>query len=106
VDLRLVFAQYLTTPTLPELDYRIEQGVLSYRWAGVVAGFAMPVRVGIPGLPSRWLRPTEAWQRLPVPAPQGTGISVDENFYVTARNLAQPADTSGATSSPEGRVPP
>ncbi len=89
LDLRRVFAQYLTTTRVPELEYRIEHGTLSYRWAGVVSGFAMPVRVQIPGVGQRWLRVTDGWQRLAVPSPRGAGLVVDENFYVTARNLAQ-----------------
>jgi len=88
LDLGRVFAQYLTTTNVPELEYRIEGGTLSYRWAGVVTGFAMPLRVRIPGLGQRWLRATEAWQRLAVPSPRGAEVAVDENFYVTARNLA------------------
>jgi len=89
-----VFAQYLTTTMVPELDYRVEHGSLSYRWAGVVPGFAMPVRVRIPGVGRRWLHPTEAWQRLAVPAPPGADVAVDEDFYVTTRNLAaRPAET-------------
>ena len=102
VDLRQVFAQYLTTPNVPELEYRVERGALSYRWTGVVAGFAMPVRVQIPGMPARWLRPTGVWQRLPVRAPPGSAITVDENFYVTARNLAGPADSIGGATGKEG----
>jgi aminopeptidase N len=88
LNLGPVFTQYLTTTRVPELEYRVEHGTLSYRWAGVVAGFAMPVRVQIPGMGSRWLRPTAAWQRLAVPSPVGADVAVDENFYVTTRNLA------------------
>jgi hypothetical protein len=97
--LRQVFAQYLTTTSVPELQYRVDHGTLSYRWAGVLAGFAMPVRVQIPGMGSRWLRPTAAWQRLTVPSPSGAGVPVDEDFYVTTRNLALPADTTDAARS-------
>ena len=67
----------------------MEVDTLSYRWADVVTGFAMPVRVVIQGLGERWLRPTEAWQGLKVPAGTRTAgaadLQVDENFYVTAR---------------------
>jgi aminopeptidase N len=91
LDLRRVFEQYLTTTRVPELEYRVEGGTLSYRWAGVVTGFAMPVRVQIPGLGERWLRPTEGWQRLAVPSPAGADLPMDEDFYVTARNLTVPA---------------
>jgi aminopeptidase N len=101
LDLRRVFTQYLTTAQVPELDYRVEQGTLSYRWSGVVAGFAMPVRVQIPGLGQRWLRPTAVWQRLTVPSQSGVELKVDEDFYVTTRNLAAPlvktTDTSQGT---------
>jgi hypothetical protein len=56
----------------------------------------MPVRVQIPGMGSRRLRPTAVWQRLAVPSPAGAEVAVDEDFYVTARNLAAPAADSGA----------
>jgi hypothetical protein len=56
----------------------------------VLPGFAMPVRIQIPGLGGQWLRPTEAWQRLKVPSPPGADVAVDEDFYVTSRNLAGP----------------
>jgi aminopeptidase N len=88
LDLRKLFTQYLTTTQVPELEYRVERGSLSYRWAGVVTGFAMPVRVQIPGMGKRWLRPTATWQRLAVPSAPGADVMVDENFYVTSRNLA------------------
>jgi aminopeptidase N len=89
LQLGLVFEQYLTTTSVPALEYRVEGDTLSYRWADVVTGFAMPVRVVIQGLGERWLRPTEAWQGLKVPAGTRTAgaadLQVDENFYVTAR---------------------
>src|SRR3954447_8667835 len=91
LDLARVFEQYLTTTTVPALEYRMESGTLSYRWADVVPGFAMPVRVVVPGLGERWLRPTESWQRLQVPAGAGTAaaeLQVDENFYVAARKTS------------------
>ena len=83
-----MFAQYLTTTQIPMSSTGLSSGTLSYRWADVVPGFAMPVRVQIPGLGTRWLRPTEAWQTLAVPSPQSVEVEVDENFYVTARNVA------------------
>jgi aminopeptidase N len=93
LDLRPVFEQYLTTTDVPTLEYRIEKGALSYRWAGVVAGFAMPVRVRIRGMDERWLRPTETWQQLEVPSAPGADLDVDESFYVLARNLAERSGT-------------
>jgi len=87
VDLSKVFAQYLTTTRIPEFDYKVEGETLSYRWANVVPGFDMPVRVQVPGLGTLALRPTEAWQTLAVKGPQAAEPEVDENFYVTARNV-------------------
>ncbi|MGN6391626.1 MAG: M1 family metallopeptidase [Gemmatimonadales bacterium] len=86
--LRPVFAQYFTTTKVPELEYRVAHGTLSYRWAGVVAGFAMPVRVQIPGSHEQWLQPTAQWRALKVPSTSGADVTVNESFYVTARNLA------------------
>jgi aminopeptidase N len=87
LDLSAVFAQYLTTTRIPELDYKVDGTTLSYRWAEVVPGFAMPVKVQIPGLGSRLLHPTEAWQTLAVSSPQAADVVVDESYYVTARNV-------------------
>jgi aminopeptidase N len=90
IDLSKVFAQYLTTTRIPVFEYRVEGlesgrgGTLSYRWADVVRGFDMPVRVSIPGLGTELLRPTEAWQTLQVTSPRAADLTVDENFYVTA----------------------
>ena len=98
IDLSKVFTQYLTTTLVPALEYRVEGGSLSYRWTNVVPGFDMPVRVNIPGLGTRVLHPTEAWQSLAVNSPNGADLNVDENFYVTARNARVPAATG--TGSP------
>jgi aminopeptidase N len=85
LDLSRVFAQYLTTTMVPAFEYRVEGTTLSYRWANVVAGYDMPVRVNIPGLGTRLLHPTEAWQALPVGSAQAAELTVDDSFYVTVR---------------------
>jgi len=87
VDLSPVFAQYLTTTLIPELQYRLEGTSLSYRWANVVPGFDMQVAVMVPGVGTRILHPTEAWQTLAVPSPLAAELMVDENYYVTAHNV-------------------
>jgi len=83
LDLSRVFAQYLTTTMIPVFEFRVEGTTLSYRWANVVAGFDMPVRVILPGLGTRLLHPTDVWQTMPVPSAQAAGLTVDDNFYVT-----------------------
>jgi aminopeptidase N len=84
MDLSKVFAQYLTTTKIPVLEYRVNGTTLSFRWAEVVPGFAMPVRATVGG-ESRLLRPTESWQSVTVPA--GTTLVVDRNYYVVAKNV-------------------
>src|SRR5260370_39113344 len=48
IDLRNVFAQYLSTTKIPVFEYRVEGSRLSYHWASVLPGFAMAIRVVIP----------------------------------------------------------
>ena len=96
VDLGPVFRQYLTTTEIPEFDYQVEGDTLRYRWANVVPGFAMPLRVQIPGVGTRTLHPTEAWQAQAVPGPQAAELEVDERFYVTSRDVLVPAADSSA----------
>jgi len=96
VDLSKVFAQYLTTTQIPVFEYRVEGGALSYHWANVVPGFDMPVRINVPGLGTRTVRPTESWQSLAVSAPNAAELTVDENFYVTQRNVGASATTGGS----------
>jgi aminopeptidase N len=88
IDLTRVFDQYLTTTMIPSFEYRISDGAMDYRWANVVPGFDMPLRVGIPGQGQRLLHPTESWQTLPVGMARADDIVVDENFYVTARSVS------------------
>ncbi len=85
VDLSKVFAQYLTTTQLPAFEYRIRDSTLSYRWAQVVPGFDMPLRVSLEA--GRWtrLRPKEAWQTATLTHPED--FRVDENFYVVVRRV-------------------
>ena len=86
MDLSRVFQQYLNESAIPTFEYRVENGSLSYRWTGVIAGFDMPVRVAIPGMGSRLLRPNAAWQSLAVGQVAAGDIVVDENYYVNVRN--------------------
>jgi aminopeptidase N len=90
LDLRPVFAQYLTTTKIPVLEYRVEGSTLSYRWADVVEGFAMPVRISLGGTESIVLHPTTAWQTASQPVVDATKVSVDQNYYVLARRVGTP----------------
>jgi aminopeptidase N len=88
IDLSRVFAQYLTTTRIPVFEYRVQNGTLSYRWSNVVPGFDMPLRVNIPGMGTRVLKVTDAWQTLGGVSAQAAELSVDENFYVTVSRVS------------------
>ncbi|MDE3052588.1 MAG: M1 family metallopeptidase [Gemmatimonadota bacterium] len=87
MDLSRVFQQYLTTTMVPELEYRVAGDTLSYRWTHVVPGFAMPVRVTLTPGNYSFVTPTEQWQSVPTTLGGPAAFAVDENFYVTARDV-------------------
>ena len=86
-DLSRVFDQYLRTTKIPVLEYRIEGDTLAYRWADVVPGFDMRVKVTLDGPKLAWIRPTGSWQRARVRLPNASGFRVDPGFYVVARQV-------------------
>jgi aminopeptidase N len=87
VDLSRIFQQYQTTTMIPTLEYRLEGGILSYRWTNVVSGFDMPVDVSFTevGQPVQWtrLRPTSEWQRMPATRPP----NVRRDFYIELKEV-------------------
>ena len=86
IDLSKVFQQYLTTPNIPVLEYKVAGSTLSYRWTGVVNGFAMPVRAGVGDTASfTLLHPTDAWKSLPTPVNPTDSLRVDRNYLVVAK---------------------
>ena len=83
-DLSKVFDQYLRTSQIPELEYKIADGQLSFRWVNVVKGFAMPVRIAGS---DQWLRPSTEWQeKLLAPSLAGN-VAFDDNFYISVKKL-------------------
>ncbi len=84
-DLSKVFQQYLTTTRVPALEYRIDGKALHYRWADVVPGFDMPVRVTLAPGRFDWIHPTESWKTAPLSLPAAAAFQVDSTFYVVAR---------------------
>ena len=95
-DLSRVFTQYLTTTDIPVLEYQLADGALRYRWANVVPGFDMPVRVSTGG-PEIWLYPTEDWREASVGG--ASTLRVDEDFYVESRAV-EDVTVRGAEPSP------
>jgi aminopeptidase N len=86
LDLRRFFDQYLRTPKLPALEYKIANARLSYRWSNVVPGFAMPVRATIGDSSTfAWLKPTTSWKVWPNAVRATDSLRVDRNFFVTVK---------------------
>ena len=81
IDLGTFFDQYLRTAQIPVLEWELSDGLLSYRWGGVVEGFDMPVRVRL-GSDELWIFPKSHWQVLEAPTPGADALGVDRNFYV------------------------
>jgi aminopeptidase N len=95
IDLSGVFQQYLTTTDVPVLEYRMTGDSLSYRWADVVPGFAMPVKVWFTAKDSSMLQPTQSWKSAALPAGAGRELRVDENYYVFSKDVSGSAASGG-----------
>ncbi len=89
MNLSKVFDQYLRTIQIPVFEYKVDGTILSYRWSNVVSGFDMPVRIALGSGPFRRIRPTDAWQTMPMPGANAK-VRLDENFYVETKNLNAP----------------
>jgi aminopeptidase N len=87
VNLTKVFDQYLRTTMVPTFEYRIAGDTLSYRWATVVPGFDMPVRVALNGKDYTLIRPTEGWKTEKVSLATPADFKVDVNFYVIPKRV-------------------
>ncbi|WP_405608219.1 M1 family metallopeptidase [Polaribacter sp. Asnod1-A03] len=82
-DLNPFFNQYLRTIKIPTLEYTIENGTLKYRWANVVSGFKMPLKVIIDSN-EKWIYPTAKWQTLPS---ESKDLEIDANFYIYNKEI-------------------
>ncbi|KRP11447.1 MAG: peptidase M1 [Sphingobacteriales bacterium BACL12 MAG-120813-bin55] len=86
-DFSKVFTQYLRTTSIPLLEYRwvaVKGGMeLHYRWANIVNGFAMPVRVKIDDK-ELLLQPTQNWQvtSLEYGKKAPKTLFADPNYYI------------------------
>ncbi len=85
MDFTPVFNQYLRATAIPELEYRIEDKNLIYRWANCNSDFNMPVRVDVNG--EHWLKPTTEWKTERINRGTNPVLLIDKNFYVTQKNV-------------------
>ncbi|MPR32662.1 M1 family metallopeptidase [Salmonirosea aquatica] len=81
-DLSKIFDQYLRDIRIPRLEYSFAGKTLKYRWANVVPGFDMPVKITLAGSDAaQFIYPTTSWKTLKTKGE--TSLTIDRNFYVT-----------------------
>ncbi len=83
-DLSKVFDQYLRTIMIPTLEYKIENGILSYRWTNVVKGFNMPLKIRSSINQFSFIYPTENFKQVKYSYKK---LNVDDNFYINTINV-------------------
>jgi len=84
INLEPFFNQYLRGVKIPLLEYKVENGQLSYRWSNVVDNFSIPVKVSV-NSKEQWIKPTKNWGEFKLDT-KVTSFSVDQNFYVDSAN--------------------
>ncbi len=84
MDLRPFFDQYLREANIPTLEYRIEKGMLSYRWTDCITSFDMPVYITING-EKTMIYPSTEWQELD--RSKIEKVTIDKNFYINSKQL-------------------
>lgn len=90
IDLGTFFDQYLRDTRVPVLEWALADGYLAYRWADVVEGFDMPVRIRGADGSWLWIQPTPRWRLMPSDLASPEDFAVDPNFYVEARPVSPP----------------
>lgn len=81
-----VFDQYLRHAAIPVLEYKINNGVLSYRWITDVTGFDMPVKVSLKADQYTLIKPSNNWQTTKIdPSVTMDNFKTEPNFYVKTK---------------------
>lgn len=82
-DLSAFFDQYLRTTLIPKLEYKTENGAITYRYVDIVKDFDMPVRIFVDNT-EHWLFPNSEWKTETL---EGNTITIDKNFYIANQKL-------------------
>ena len=82
-DLSTFFDQYLRTTNIPVFEYKLNDGLLEYKWTNVVDGFKMPVEVFVGDEKIR-LNPTQEIKSINVKSEK---IRLDKNYYVNINKV-------------------
>ncbi len=86
IDFSKLFDQYLRTTQVPVLEYRIEGYKLSYRYTDCVNGFNLPLKIHFKT--DQWIKPTEAWKHFEMYPEGDIKFSLDPNFYIKTKKIA------------------
>jgi len=84
IDFSKVFDQYLRTVKIPILEYKINKGILSYRWTNCVTGFNMPVKIIVSNEHYNFIYPTEKFRQIKIMVNE---LTVDANFYINTKKV-------------------
>ena len=82
-DLSTFFEQYLRTTNIPVFEYKLNDGLLEYKWTNVVDGFKMPIEVFVGDEKIR-LNPTQEFKSINIKSEK---ISLDKNYYVNINKV-------------------
>ena len=82
-DLSTFFDQYLRTTNIPVFEYKLNDGLLEYKWTNVVDGFKMPIELFVGDKKIR-LNPTQEIKSINIKSEK---IRLDKNYYVNINKV-------------------
>ena len=82
-DLSTFFDQYLRTTNIPVFEYKLNDGLLEYKWTNVVDGFKMPIELFVGDEKIR-LNPTQETKSIDLKSEK---IRLDKNYYVNINKV-------------------
>jgi aminopeptidase N len=85
IDLQQFFDQYLRDTRIPTLEYSLKLKTLKFRWANIVAGFDMPVKIKV-GKKELWIYPKAEWKEIKLNK-KVNDIEIVPAFYVFKKDV-------------------
>ena len=82
-DLTTFFDQYLRDIRIPNFEYSISNGLLTYRWTNVIDNFTMPLEIEVLG-ENIWIYPTTKKKSIEINSDR---IKIDRDYYVKSLKI-------------------
>ncbi len=82
-DLTTFFDQYLRDIRIPNLEYSISNGLLTYRWTNVIDNFTMPLEIEVLG-ENIWIYPSTKKKSIEINSDR---IKIDRDYYVKSTKI-------------------